>query len=124
MNAELGFSYGLLNDSYAASVAGLSVGCVMFVPFALKFGRRPVYLVTGFIMAASGAWMAETHTVGDLMGTNILSGLAGAVNETLFQITVGFFSHTSTFNHSNSHRSRTCSSSIKEVPTMVYTSLW
>ena len=42
MNRELGFSYSLLNDSYAAGSATLCVGALMFIPVALKFGRRLV----------------------------------------------------------------------------------
>jgi MFS family permease len=82
-------SYSVLNDGYATNMAALSVGCIIFVPIALRIGRRPVYLATALIMMAAAIWQAEMHTVGDMIGANVISGLAGAVNEALFQVTVG-----------------------------------
>ncbi|KAL6246098.1 hypothetical protein RBB50_007251 [Rhinocladiella similis] len=94
-NTELGISYAVLNDSYATNMATLSVGCIFFIPLALRFGRRPVYLVTALIMLASAVWQAKMKTVGDMFGTNALSGFAGAVNEAIFQVTIAdlFFVH-------------------------------
>ncbi|KAJ5176619.1 uncharacterized protein N7482_002496 [Penicillium canariense] len=45
LNAELGFSFALLNDSYAAGCGAVHRRCD-FVPFALKFGRRPIYILS------------------------------------------------------------------------------
>jgi MFS family permease len=87
-NEELGMSYDMLNNGYAANMAGLATGCIIFIPIALRIGRRPVYLVTSLIMFGAGAWQAETHTVGDMIGMNTIAGIAGAVNEALFQVTV------------------------------------
>jgi len=50
MNEELGFTYTQLNDSYGASAVSLCFGCVVFVPFALRYGRRPVYLASTLMM--------------------------------------------------------------------------
>lgn len=61
---------------------------MLFVPFALRYGRRPVYVVTIFILFAVSIWSAETKTLGDWMGVNAVGGLAAAVNETLYQLTV------------------------------------
>ncbi|KAJ9497316.1 hypothetical protein H2202_007120 [Exophiala xenobiotica] len=94
-NLELGMSYAVLNDGYATNMATLSVGCIIFVPIALRIGRRPIYLITSLIMLAAAIWQAEMHTVGDMIGSNAVSGLAGAVNEAIFQVTVAdlFFVH-------------------------------
>ncbi|KAF4458110.1 hypothetical protein F53441_118 [Fusarium austroafricanum] len=94
-NEELGMSYGTLNNGYAVNMVGLATGCIIFIPIALRVGRRPVYLATAFIMFAAGAWQAETHTTGDMFGCNAIAGIAGAVNEALFQVTVAdlFFVH-------------------------------
>ena len=81
-------SYAILNDGYATNMATLSVGCIIFVPIALRIGRRPVYIVTALIMLASAIWQAKMVTVGDMIGSNAISGLAGAVNEAIFQVTV------------------------------------
>jgi MFS family permease len=89
INEELGFSYDQLNNSYGVSAATLSIGCIMFVPFALRFGRRPIYLLTSLLMFATNIWAAKQKSLGDLYGTNVILGLAGSVNETLYQMTVG-----------------------------------
>jgi MFS family permease len=88
INAELGFSYGQLNNSYGTSAATLSFGCVMFTPFALRYGRRPVYIVTSLLMFVTCIWCAKMKSLGDLYGTNVMMGLAGSVNEALYQMTV------------------------------------
>ncbi|KEF62807.1 uncharacterized protein A1O9_00780 [Exophiala aquamarina CBS 119918] len=94
-NTELGISYADLNNTYASNMAALSVGCIIFIPFALRLGRRPVYIVTVLIMLASAIWQAKMNTVGDMIGNNVIMGIAGAVNEALFQVTVAdlFFVH-------------------------------
>lgn len=89
MNEDLGFSYDILNDSYGVSAATLSVGCIIFTPFALRFGRRPVYIVTSLLIFACDIWSAKMQTVPDIMLTNVIMGAAGSVNEALFQMTVG-----------------------------------
>lgn len=48
--SELGFGYNFLNNSYAAGLAGLAVGSVFFVPAALIFGRKAVYLFASITM--------------------------------------------------------------------------
>lgn len=95
INIETGVSLTDLNNAYATSSGALSVGCIFFVPLALKFGRRPVYIVTAFIMTGSAIWQGRAQTKGDFIGSNLLAGLAGAVNEALFQVTVSdlFFVH-------------------------------
>ncbi|EXM08588.1 major facilitator superfamily domain-containing protein [Fusarium oxysporum II5] len=94
-NEELGLSYDTMNNGYAVNMIGLAIGCIIFVPIALRIGRRPVYLATAAIMFAAGAWQAETYTAGDMFGCNAIAGVAGAVNEALFQVTVAdlFFVH-------------------------------
>lgn len=88
-------SYSQLNNTFAASTAGLAVGCVLFIPFALKFGRRPVYLVSTLVLFLCGIWLALLSTYGQLMGAMVVSGLAGATSETLVQMTIAdlFFVH-------------------------------
>lgn len=62
---------------------------------ALKFGRRPIYIATALLMTASAIWQGRAKITGDFIGSNVISGLAGAVNEALFQITISdlFFVH-------------------------------
>ena len=95
INEELGISFKDLNDAYATSQGTLALGCIIFVPFGLKYGRRPVYILTALIMLASSVWFGKVQSRGDLYGANVICGLAGAVNEALFQVTVAdlFFVH-------------------------------
>lgn len=52
MGTELHYSYAFLNDGFAAGGATLALGGCLLVPFALKYGRRPIYLTS----------TAENHT--------------------------------------------------------------
>ena len=116
MNEELGFSYPHLNNSYGTSASTLIFGCVVFTPFALRYGRRPVYIVTSLLMFATNIWSAEMKTFGDLIGTNVVMGLAGSVNEAFYQMSVSTGRLTALFQiWSDSHRFLICSSSTKEV---------
>ncbi|KAJ5900285.1 major facilitator superfamily domain-containing protein [Penicillium subrubescens] len=95
LHEELGFSWEELNQSFAVSTAGLAIGAIMFIPFAFKFGRRPVYLLSIVIMVGTTIWQARMRTVGDLFGFNIVSGLAGSITETICAMTIAdlFFVH-------------------------------
>jgi MFS family permease len=87
-NEELGISYGQLTNTYGANYAGFGVGCVFFIPFALKYGRRPVYIISTIITLATAIWQAKLSTYGSMLAAQLVSGLSGAVSETLVQITV------------------------------------
>lgn len=67
----------------------------MFIPFALKFGRRPIYLFSIAGSIASAAWFGKVKNDSDLYGANILAGLAGSIAETICQMTIAdlFFVH-------------------------------
>lgn len=95
MNEQLGFTIDEMNNGAAINYGGLAIGCLFFIPFVHKYGRRPVYLFSSALQLASVVWLAETYTVGDLMGSNLLSGLGGAISETVVQITIAdvFFVH-------------------------------
>lgn len=92
---ELGFTYDTLNGSAAANYLGLALGCVALVPLVHKLGRRPIYLFSAVLQFVSCIWSARTNTVGDLYGSNIISGVGGAISETIVQITIAdlFFVH-------------------------------
>ncbi|KAJ5619420.1 hypothetical protein N7510_003404 [Penicillium lagena] len=95
VNAELGFSFALLNDSYAAGCGALCIGGLILVPFALKFGRRPIYVFSTIVQCGISVWTAKMQTVADLMLVNVLSCIVGALAEVLVQMTVAdvYFVH-------------------------------
>lgn len=92
---KLGFDMMTLNSSFGADTAGLAVGCIFLVPFALKYGRRPVYLFSTSVSFAMAIWFARMETASDLYGANIVAGLAGSISEAICQMTIAdlFFVH-------------------------------
>ena len=95
LNEDLGISFNVLNISFGVNCAGLAVSCVLFIPFALKFGRRVVYLISIIVSLATCIWLAKMQTAGDLLGSNLVAGLGGAIAETICQMTIAdiFFVH-------------------------------
>ena len=65
------------------------------VPMAIKYGRRPVYIASTTLQLAAGIWSACTQTAGDLIGSNVLNGIGGAISESIVQMTIAdlFFVH-------------------------------
>lgn len=88
MHRQLGFSYESLNNSYAIGCAALAIGAPLLIPFALKFGRRPVYVFSTAIQFALTVWSARLQTVADLMLVNLFSCLVGSLAEVIVQMTV------------------------------------
>lgn len=88
MNAELGFSFKVLNDSYATGSAMLAVGALIFIPFALKYGRRPIYLLSLLGQLAVAIWGAKIKTTADLFGIQVFNCLLGALAEVIVQMTM------------------------------------
>lgn len=92
---ELGFDYDLLNAATATNYGGLAIGCIFFVPLVHKYGRRPMYIFSTILQLVSCVWFAKIQNKGDLIGSNLLSGLGGAISETIVQVTIAdlFFVH-------------------------------
>ena len=88
MTVDLQVSYPELNQAMSVNFVGLATGCVLFIPLAQKFGRRPVYIVSAAIMLVTTFWSARLDSLAELYIENLLQGLAGATNETIVEITV------------------------------------
>ncbi|RKL08439.1 hypothetical protein BFJ71_g1726 [Fusarium oxysporum] len=95
MQKELGFSDEALTASYAIGCACLAIGAVMLVPFALKFGRRPLYLFSSLVQIGVGIWSAKIQNVPDLLLVNAINNIFGALAEVIVQMTIAdvFFIH-------------------------------
>ncbi|KAK2035601.1 MFS general substrate transporter [Colletotrichum zoysiae] len=95
MKVDLGLSISHLSHAQSAQLAGLATGCIFFIPFTIKYGRRSTYLASTAVSAAVAWWTASMHTNTELIITNIITGLAGAINETAVQMTIAdlFFVH-------------------------------
>ena len=95
MNIQLGFSYAILNDSYATGNGTLCIGAFVLIPFALKYGRRPIYIISTAAQLAISIWSAKLQTVADVMLVNAFSCFVGALAEVIVQMTIAdvFFVH-------------------------------
>jgi len=90
ISVDLDLTIPQLSNGNSVQLAGLATGCIFFVPFAVKYGRRPVYVVSIVVLAAVTWWTARMNSYTEVILTNLFTGLAGAVNETTVQMTVSF----------------------------------
>lgn len=88
MVVDLNVTYAQLNNANSVNYVGLSMGCVLFIPLARKYGRRLVYLLSIALMFVTSIWLGRIQSLTELYIANLLQGLAGATNESLVQITV------------------------------------
>ncbi|QIW99033.1 hypothetical protein AMS68_004551 [Peltaster fructicola] len=95
MGDELGFDSATLTNTYAIGCATLAIGAPMLIPFALKFGSRPVYVLSSIGQFAISIWAARTMTAGDWWGVNATQCWLGALAEVMIQMTISdlFFVH-------------------------------
>ncbi|KAF0318178.1 hypothetical protein GQ607_014546 [Colletotrichum asianum] len=95
MTVDLDVSIAQLSNAQSAQLAGLATGCIFFIPFTIKYGRRLTYLVSTAILAAAAWWTSSMHSYAELIVTAVITGLAGAINETAVQMTIAdlFFVH-------------------------------
>ncbi|KAJ5792033.1 uncharacterized protein N7503_008011 [Penicillium pulvis] len=91
----LGISYPELNDQYAVNCASLGIGSIILIPLGLKFGRRPVYILTALIVFITAIWQAVLRDFRNMVAVQVFNGFACAVGWTLVPITITdlFFVH-------------------------------
>ncbi|KAL4931088.1 uncharacterized protein BDV17DRAFT_289085 [Aspergillus undulatus] len=88
MQNELGYTDAILNDSYAAGCAALGLGSLVMIPFVLKFGRRPLYLLCTVVQFGVSVWSARMRTVVDLMLINVIQCFFASLVESIVQMTI------------------------------------
>ncbi|KJZ73975.1 hypothetical protein HIM_06643 [Hirsutella minnesotensis 3608] len=95
LSKDLNAGFTDLTRAHSAQLGADAIACVLFIPFATKFGRRPVYLVSTALFTAAVWWSAYMQSIPELYLSNILKGIAGAVNETTVQMSIRdmFFVH-------------------------------
>jgi MFS family permease len=95
LNTELGFSFDELNNGFALGIGGLGIGCPLFVPIAVKFGKRPVYLVATILVIVATFWQARMKYLHDYYAASFLEGLATSLCEAMIQMTIAdlYFVH-------------------------------
>ncbi|KAM5352835.1 hypothetical protein ACJ41O_005557 [Fusarium nematophilum] len=95
MGPDMNLTFNQLNNAQSSNLAGLAAGCIFFIPFTKKYGRRLTYIISTMVMAGISFWSARMQTEAELHLTNLIYGLAGATNETISQMTIAdlFFVH-------------------------------
>ncbi|KAL0934650.1 major facilitator superfamily transporter [Colletotrichum truncatum] len=95
MTTDLNVTIDQLSHAQSAQLAGLATGCIFFIPFTIKYGRRLTYLVSTATLAAVAWWTSSMKSYVELIVTAVITGLAGAINETAVQMTIAdiFFVH-------------------------------
>lgn len=56
MVGDLNTNMGEPSNGNSAQLAGLARACFFFIPFAVKYGRRPVYIASTALMAGGCFW--------------------------------------------------------------------
>jgi MFS family permease len=88
MVVDLNTTMDRLSIGESAQLSGLATGCFILVPFAVKYGRRPIYILSVALMAGGSWWTSRVQSYPELMVVNFITGMAGSINETTVQMTV------------------------------------
>lgn len=92
---DLGVTYEIYNQAVAANYAGLAIGSIFFIPFVHRYGRRPLYLASTLVQLATAIWGVYMQSSGEVIAMSLVSGLGGALSETIVLVTIGdmYFLH-------------------------------
>lgn len=82
-----------LQHGQSVNLAGLACGCIFFIPLTIKYGRRLTYILSVATMAGSCWWISQRTTYWEVIVTSWFIGWAGAINETVAQMTVSSAVH-------------------------------
>ncbi|ODA83233.1 hypothetical protein RJ55_01745 [Drechmeria coniospora] len=95
MRKEMNITTAQLLTAKALQLSGEALTCMLFIPFARKYGRRLLYILSTAVFTAAVWWSAYMKTAPELYLSNLLKGLAGAINETAVQMSIRdmFFIH-------------------------------
>ncbi|KAL4932105.1 major facilitator superfamily domain-containing protein [Aspergillus undulatus] len=93
--AELNVSVNEISQATSYLVLACGLGLFVSNPLAKCYGKRPVYLVGGFVMFASSVWGAATHGYPSFLACRLVGGLGIGPYEVLVQCTIGdmYFVH-------------------------------
>lgn len=78
---------------------GLGIGCVLFSPTAILYGKRPVYLFGALVFILTSVWCALSPSYTSLLLARIFQGIAVSPVECLPSATIAeiFFLHERAF---------------------------
>jgi MFS family permease len=95
ISEETNITMGQLTAGTGYMFLFLGLGCLIFQPLALQYGKRPIYLFSMFATCLICVWAPYSKSNAEWIGSKILQGLFGAPIESLCEITVSdvFFEH-------------------------------
>lgn len=76
---DLNCTFEQLNNSQAIGLTGTAVGCMIFIPLAIKYGRRSVYILSILVMLGMAIWNARMNSITELYIISLITGLAGGM---------------------------------------------
>lgn len=84
-----------LNAGTGYAFLFLGLGCLVFQPLAMQYGKRPVYLFSTIACAGLNLWQPWITTNGQWIASKILAGLVTSPIEALPEATISdlFFEH-------------------------------
>ncbi|KAH8690798.1 major facilitator superfamily domain-containing protein [Talaromyces proteolyticus] len=65
------------------NILSLGVGNLFWIPFAVKFGKRPIIILSSAIFFGSSIWSALAKSYGSLLGARIIQGFGASSSEAL-----------------------------------------
>ncbi|KAF2102510.1 MFS general substrate transporter [Rhizodiscina lignyota] len=64
-------------------ILSLGVGNLFWIPLSLKFGKRPICIISSAIFFAACVWSAKAGSYGSLLGARIIQGFGASSSEAL-----------------------------------------
>jgi MFS family permease len=95
ISKETGITLSQLNAGTGYMFLFLGLGCCIFQPIALQYGKRPVLLFSMFGTCLVCVWAPYSKSSGEWIGSKILQGFLGSPIESLCEIAISdvFFEH-------------------------------
>lgn len=95
ISQNTGLPLATMNQGTGYMFLFFGLGCIIVHPLSLKFGKRPIYLVSVLGTALVQLWGPKVNSSGAWIGSKIIQGLLGASVESLCEVTVSdiWFEH-------------------------------
>ncbi|KAF4966919.1 hypothetical protein FSARC_5452 [Fusarium sarcochroum] len=73
MSPELNITFEQLNHAQSTNLAGLAMGCILFIPLTKKYGRRLTYILATAVMATMAIWSSKINSMAELYVVNLIN---------------------------------------------------
>lgn len=95
VSEKTGLSLSTLNQGTGYMFLFFGLGCFVFQPLALQYGKRPIYLFSMLSTSLILLWAPHTTSIGQWIGGKILQGFLGAPIESLLEVSISdvWFEH-------------------------------